>query len=93
MSSQSLNVVTQSQGPLVIKGPSSNQPSKSKKVQYKNVPSKPTINPKANYNLVDQLQRTPAQISIFELLELSPKHKQVLEDALRMENVPNNEHG
>ena len=90
MSSQSLNVVTRSQGPLIIKGPSSNKPSKSKKVQSKSVPSKPAINPKVNYNLVDQLQRTPTQISIFELLELSPKHKQVLKDALRMANIPNN---
>ncbi len=48
------------------------------------------VNPKSNYNIVDQLQRTPAQISIFELLELSPRHKQILEDALCMVNVPNN---
>ena len=75
MSSQSLNVVTWSQGPLIVKGPSSNQPSKSKQVQSKSVPSKPMINPKANYNLVDQLQRTPTQISIFKLLELSLRHK------------------
>lgn len=59
-------------------------------MQSKNVPSKPAINPKLNYNLVDQLQRTPAQISIFKLLELSLRHKQVLEDALQMANVPKN---
>ena len=59
-------------------------------MQSKSAPSKLTINPKANYNLVDQLQRNPTQISIFEILELSPKHKKVLEDALHMENVPNN---
>ena len=75
VSSQSLNVVTRSQGPLVIKGPSSNQPSKPKQVQSKNVPSESVGNPKSNYNLVDQLKRTPTQISIFELLELSPRHK------------------
>ena len=48
------------------------------------------VNCKSNYNLVGQLQRNPAQILIFELLELSPRHKQVLEDALCMVNVPNN---
>ena len=90
VSSQSLNVVMQSQGPLIIKGPSSNQPSKPKQVQSKNVPSKLVVNPKSSYNLVDHLQRTPTQILTFELLELSPRHKQVLEDALHMENVPNN---
>ena len=62
MSSQTLNVVTQSQGFLIIKGPSSNQPSKPKQVQSKYVPSKPVVNPGLNYNLVDQLQSTPAQI-------------------------------
>ena len=90
MSSQSLNVVTQSQGPLVIKGPSSNQPSKPKQVQSNYVPSKLVVNPRLNYNLVDKLQRTPTQISIFELLELSPRHKKVLEDALHKENIPKN---
>ena len=59
-------------------------------MQSKNVPSKPIVNPKLNYNLVDQLQRIPTQILIFELVELSPRHRQVLEDALRMENVPKN---
>ena len=90
LSSKSLNVVTQSQGPLIVKGPSSNQPSKPNQVQSKNVPSKPVVNPKENYYLVDQFQRTPTQISIFELLELSSRHKQVLEDALHMANIPNN---
>ena len=75
VSSQSLNVVTQSQDPLVVKGPSSNQPSKPKKVQSKNIPSRPMVNPRLNYNLVDQLQRTPTQILIFEILELSSRHK------------------
>ena len=43
----------------------------------------------SSYDLVHQLQRTPAQISIFELLKLSPLHKEILEKALCMENVPN----
>ena len=85
-----LNVFTQIQGPLIIKGPSSNEPSKSNQVQSKSVPSKPAVNPKVNYNLVDQFQRTPTHISIFELLELPLRHKQVLENALCMENIPNN---
>ncbi|GLJ28698.1 hypothetical protein SUGI_0565650 [Cryptomeria japonica] len=34
------------------------------------------------YNLVEQLQKTPAQISILELLKLSPAHKEILEKAL-----------
>lgn len=42
------------------------------------------------YNLVDQLQRTPAQISILELLKLSPTHKEILEKALVETNVPLN---
>lgn len=57
---------------------------------FKLVILKPAVNPESNYNLVDQLQRTPAQILIFEILELSPRHKQIFEDALCMENVPNN---
>ena len=48
------------------------------------------VNPRSNYNLVDQLQRTLAQILIFEILELSLRHKQVLEDALCMKNIPKN---
>lgn len=44
----------------------------------------------SSYDLVHQLQRTPTQISIFELLELSPLHKEILEKALRTTNVPTN---
>lgn len=90
--SQALNAITksQSQGPVVIRGPSSNQSNKPKQVTSKNVTTKSEINLEMSYNLVDQLQRTPAQISIFELLELSPRHKCVLEDALHIANVPKN---
>ena len=42
----------------------------------------------SNYDLVSQLQHTPAQISIFKLLELSPLHKDILEKALRSANIP-----
>lgn len=38
------------------------------------------------YNLVDQLQKTPAQISILEPLKISPMHKEILEKAL-MERI------
>ena len=56
----------------------------------KNVTSKPKVNPQSNYSLVDQLQRASTQISIFELLELSLRHKKVLKDALCTINVPKN---
>ena len=42
----------------------------------------------SKYDLVSQLQCTLAQISIFELLELSPLHKDILEKALRFANIP-----
>ena len=38
------------------------------------------------YNLVNQLLKTPAHISIFELLQISPEHKEIFTKAL----VPNN---
>ena len=44
----------------------------------------------SSYDLVHQLQKTPAQISIFELLELSPLHKEILEKALHAMRVPPN---
>lgn len=42
------------------------------------------------YDLVSQLQRTHAQILIFELLEISPLHKEILEKALCTSNFPMN---
>lgn len=91
-SSQALNAITKSQGQglMVIRGSNSNQSSKPKQVTSKNVTIKSAVNPEMSYNLVDQLQRTPDQISIFELLEFSPRHKHVLKDALCTANVPNN---
>ena len=44
----------------------------------------------SSYDLVQQLQKTPVQISIFELLELSPLHKEILEKALCVVSVPPN---
>lgn len=39
------------------------------------------------YDLMSQLQWTPTQIPIFELLELSPLHKEILEKSLCTTNV------
>lgn len=44
--------------------------------------------PKIQYDLVSQLHKTPTQISIQELLKLSPKNKAILEQALLETNVP-----
>ena len=44
----------------------------------------------SSYDLVHQLWKKLAQISIFELLELSPLHKEILEKALRVASVPRN---
>ena len=80
---------------LVLKGP---VPSPSTKIeQHKDKtlagPSgkgvKATTNSAAaSYNILDQLQRTNAQISIFELLKISPAHRKILDKALTEENVP-----
>lgn len=67
---ETLNVVTRGQSKVVLKV--ANDPknsSSSKKVASLSISS---------YNLVSQLERTPAQIFIFELLELSPLHKKIL---------------
>ena len=42
----------------------------------------------ASYSILDQLQRTNAQISIFEFLKISPAHRQILDKALTEANVP-----
>ena len=42
----------------------------------------------ASYSILDQLQRTNTQIMIFELLKISPAHRQILDKALTKENVP-----
>lgn len=42
------------------------------------------------YNLVDQLDKMPALISILELLRLSPSHRTILGQALQEASVPAN---
>lgn len=42
------------------------------------------------YNLMEQLDKTPALISILELLYLSPSHKTILDQALQEVSVPAN---
>ena len=39
------------------------------------------------YNVVNQLLKTPAHISIFELLQISPEHKEILKKALAPKNL------
>ena len=70
------------------------------KITLSGVPTRPTtpsrpISPTrsitpSNYNLVDQLGKTPAQISILDLLRSSPQHQKVLDQALKESIVPNN---
>lgn len=40
------------------------------------------------YSIVEQLKRTNAQISIFELLKISYAHREILDKALLTTNVP-----
>ena len=42
----------------------------------------------ASYSILNQLQRTNTQISIFELLKISPAHRQILDKALTEANIP-----
>lgn len=37
----------------------------------------------SNFNVVDQLKKTPTQISLFELLRISPTHRAILDKALQ----------
>lgn len=62
-----VNVTTRAQAKVVLKGTSSK--------------STETF-PQHQYDLVNQLQKTPAQISILELLKISPTHKEILDKAL-----------
>ena len=41
----------------------------------------------ASYSILNNLQRTNAQISIFELLKILPAHRQILDKVLVEENV------
>lgn len=76
-----LNVVTQGQSKVVLKV--TNYP---KQVNTKQAGSSSSA--MSTYDLVNQLQHTLTQISIIELLELSPLHKEILEKALRVASVP-----
>ena len=78
--SEPLNAVTRGQSKVVLKVARDPKDAPSSK--------KPITSKSLNYDLVNQLRRTPAQISIFELLELSPLHKDILEKALRSANIP-----
>lgn len=69
-----VNATTRAQTKYVLKGSTSKTP----------------ISPLNKYNIVDQLQKIPAQISILELLKISPAHKEILEQALVATTVPNN---
>ena len=46
--------------------------------------------PTSRYDILSQLGKTPAQISILELLTISPIHKEILEKALLESRVPKN---
>lgn len=63
---------------------------RAQKYVLKGSTSKATTLPKTQYSLVDQLQKTLAQISILELLKISPTHKDILEQALTDTTIPNN---
>lgn len=70
-----VNATTRAQAKVVLKGASS-----------KSIESPP----QHQYDLVNQLQKTPAQISILELLKISPAHKEILEKSLIETNVSTN---
>ena len=53
------------------------------------VPSTPQ-RPTSRYDVLSQLGKTPAQISILELLTTSPIHKEILESSLLESCIPEN---
>lgn len=84
--SHPVHVTTHSQSKVTLQGVQS-EPNAPHKSVY--VP-KSTTNISNQYNLLEQLKKTPAQISILELLCLSPSHKDILEKALLETQVPTN---
>ncbi|GLJ49605.1 hypothetical protein SUGI_1052410 [Cryptomeria japonica] len=74
---------------ITFKNPNSNcnVVTRHKKVTIKVAPQGTTSIPK-QYNLVEQLDKTPALISILELLRLSPSHKTILDQALQEASIP-----
>lgn len=78
-----VNVIT------INKTPDCNVTTRSGKVALKGAPSKPS-SPSNHYNILDQLHKTPAHISILELMCLSPSHRAILDQALSKATVPMN---
>lgn len=80
--SEPLNAITRGKSKVILKvSHDSKNASSSKQTTTSRI---------SNYDLVSQLQRTLAQISIFELLELFPLHKDILEKVLVSANIPTN---
>lgn len=77
---------------IVIKEKSHSEPSHAiTRSKAKVTLPKPTTNAPSTsrqYNIVDQSQKIPTQISILELLKISPMHKEILEKALVDTMVP-----
>lgn len=70
---ESSNVVTRNQAKLTLKGTSTSNTPATTTTMSKKVALPPM------FNLVDQMQRTLAQISILELLKISPSHREFLD--------------
>lgn len=64
----------------MILGPSTKQSNSS--------PSTKQSQPKGQFNLIEKLGRISSQISIFELLHISPTHKAILEKYLQESSIP-----
>lgn len=60
---------------ITIPSPSTKQPQSG--------PSTKQSQPKSQFNLIDQLGKTPVQIYILELLHISPMHKSILDKTLQ----------
>ncbi|GLJ27782.1 hypothetical protein SUGI_0545240 [Cryptomeria japonica] len=60
------------------------------KITLQGAPAKNTASSstKPEYDLLEQLGKTPALISILELLRISPTHKSILDKTLRDTSVP-----
>lgn len=71
-----INAITRGHAKVTLKGAN---PSTSKAT---------IVVPSTQYNIVDQLKKIPAQISILELLKISLAHKEILEQALVATMVP-----
>ena len=88
------NIVTRSRAKIVLKGPEPSAAPSNPTVDMTDVGStgktSKLVYPTnaASYSILDQLQRTSAQITIFELLKISPAHREILNKALSEANVP-----